>query len=128
MTSTDLVKQLYANFEMGNVPAALALFDPAIEWHECSGMPFMKGDQVFIGPDAVVTNVFMQLPVFYDGFNIAVTEILSAGDKVVMVGYYQGINKISGNAFKANATHVWTIKNGKLAHFFQAVDTAATMR
>ena len=88
----------------------------------------MKGDQVFIGPDAVVTNVFMQLPVFYDGFNIAVTEILSAGDKVVMVGYYQGINKISGNAFKANATHVWTIKNGKLAHFFQAVDTAATMR
>ncbi len=128
MTNKDLVKQAYSNFETGDVPAVLALFDPAIEWHECSGMPFMKGDSVFIGPDAVVTNVFMQLPVFYEGFNIAVTEILGEGDKVVMVGYYQGINKKTGNAFKANATHVWTVKNGKMAHFFQAVDTVATMR
>jgi hypothetical protein len=51
MTNTDLVKQLYANFASGNVPAALALFDPAIEWYECSGMPFIKEDGYFTGPD-----------------------------------------------------------------------------
>lgn len=128
MTNTDLVKQMYSNFVTGNVPAVLAIFDPAIEWHECIGMPFVKGDGVFIGPDAIVTNVFMQLPVYYDGFNIAATEIFEVEDKVVMVGYYQGTNKASGHAFKANATHVWTVKNGKMTHFFQAVDTAATMR
>lgn len=123
MTNVDLVKQAYSHFATGNVPAVLALFDPAIEWHECKGMPFVKGDGIFIGPDAIVTNVFMQLPVFFDGFNIAVNEIFGAEDKVVMVGYYQGTNKATGNPFKANATHVWTVKNGKLAHFFQAVDT-----
>jgi ketosteroid isomerase-like protein len=125
MTNVNLVKEAYANFATGNVPAVLALFDPAIEWRECKGMPFVKGDGIFIGPEAVVANVFMQLPASFDGFNIAVTDIFGADDKVVMQGYYQGTNKATGNVFKANATHVWTVKDGKLAQFFQAVDTAS---
>ncbi|MBW6459834.1 MAG: nuclear transport factor 2 family protein [Bacteroidales bacterium] len=124
MTNVDLVKQAYSNFATGNVPGVLDLFDPAIEWHECKGMPFVKGNGHYIGHEAVVTQVFMNLPVFFDGFNIAVNEIFGSDDKVVMVGYYQGTNKATGHAFKANATHVWTIKNSKLAHFLQAVDTA----
>ena len=123
MTNVDIVKLAYSNFATGNVPGVLDLFDPAIEWLECKGMPFVKGDGVYKGQEAVVTNVFMNLPVYFDGFNIAVTEIFGTDNKVVMVGYYQGTNKATGNQFKANATHVWTIKNGKLAHFFQAVDT-----
>ena len=124
MNNTDIVKEAYANFATGNVPAVLSLFDPAIEWHECKGMPFVTGDGIFKGVEAVVTNVFMHLPVYFDGFNIAVNGIFGAGDKVVMEGYYQGTNKATGNTFKANATHVWTVTNGKLSHFFQAVDTA----
>lgn len=124
MTNVDLVKQAYSDFATGNVPGVLAIFDPAIEWNECKGMSFVNGDGTFIGTDAVVANVFMQLPVAFDGFNIAVKEVFGVDDKVVMVGYYQGTNKATGNAFKANATHVWTVNNGKLTHFFQAVDTA----
>jgi ketosteroid isomerase-like protein len=124
MTNVDLIKQGYSYFATGNVPGVLALFDPAIEWHECKGMPFVKGDGIYTGHDAIVTNVFMNLPVFFDGFNIAVNEIFGADDKVVMVGYYQGTNKATGKPFKANATHVWTVKDGKAIHFFQAVDTA----
>jgi uncharacterized protein len=128
MTNVELVKQAYSNFATGNVPAVLSLFDASIEWHECKGMPFVNGDGIFTGHEAVVTNVFMNLPVYFDGFNIAVTEIFGTDDKVVMVGYYQGTNKATGNQFKANATHVWTVKNGKLTHFFQAVDTVAIIR
>ena len=124
MTNVEVVKQAYSNFETGNVPAVLALFDPQIEWRECKGMPFVKDDGIYIGSEAVVKNVFMNLPVYFDGFNIAVTEVFGADDKVVMVGYYQGTNKATGHPFKANATHVWTLKDGKLTHFFQAVDTA----
>jgi ketosteroid isomerase-like protein len=124
MTNVDLIKQGYSYFATGNVPGVLALFDPAIEWHECKGMPFVKGDGIYTGHDAIVTNVFMNLPVFFDGFNIAVNEIFGVDDKVVMVGYYQGTNKATGKPFKANATHVWTVKDGKAIRFFQAVDTA----
>lgn len=124
MTNVELVKQAYADFSTGNVPGVLAVFDPAIEWHECKGIPFVNGDGIFIGPNEVVANVFMHIPAYFDGFNIAVSELFGADDKVVMAGYYQGTNKATGNSFKANATHVWTVKNGKLARFFQAVDTA----
>ncbi|MEO5591514.1 MAG: nuclear transport factor 2 family protein [Chitinophagaceae bacterium] len=128
MSNTDLVKAVYTHFSTGNVPAVLALFDPAIEWRECTGVPFVKGDGIFIGPEAVVTNVFMQIGAFYDGFNIAVTDIFASGDKIAMMGYYQGTNKATGHSFKANATHIWTAKNGKLTHFFQAVDTVTLTR
>ena len=123
MTNVELVKQGYSNFATGNVDAVLATFDPTIEWNECKGMPFVKGDGIYKGIEAIVTNVFMNLPVYFDGFNIAVNQIFGADDKVVMVGYYQGTNKATGNSFKANATHVWTIKNGKFVYLFQAVDT-----
>jgi ketosteroid isomerase-like protein len=123
MTNVELIKQGYSYFATGNVEGVLALFDPAIEWHECKGMPFVKDDGIYIGHQAIVTNVFMNLPVYFDGFNIAVNEIFGTDDKVVMAGYYQGTNKATGNSFKANATHVWTVKNGKATHFFQAADT-----
>jgi len=123
MTNVEIVKQGYSYFAAGNVEAVLTLFDPAIEWHECKGMPFVKNDGVFKGHEAIVTNVFMNLPVYFDGFNIAVDQLFGVGEKVVMAGFYQGTNKATGNTFKANATHVWTVKNGKAVHFFQAVDT-----
>jgi hypothetical protein len=123
MTNVDLVKKFYSLSAAGDIATALSLFDPAIEWRECKGMPFVKDDGIYIGPKAIVKNVFMQLPVFFDGFNIAIKEIFGADDKAVMIGYYQGMNKTTGKPFKANATHVWTLKDGKLTEFFQAVDT-----
>jgi hypothetical protein len=39
MTNVDLVKQMYSDFASGNAAVALAVFDPAIEWRECEGMP-----------------------------------------------------------------------------------------
>ena len=125
MTNADLIKQGYADFAAGNVEAALAIYDPAIEWYACTGFPYATGDGIYTGIEAIVTNVFMNIPVHIDGFNIAVTEIFGADDKVVMVGYYQGTYKATGKLFKANATHVWTLKKGKVVRFFQAVDTAA---
>jgi ketosteroid isomerase-like protein len=124
MTNVELVKQMYSDLASGNAPAALAMFDPAIEWRECIGMPFVEDDGVYIGAESIVKNVFMQLPVVFDGFNVEASELFGAEDKVVMVGYYTGTNKATGNPFKANATHVWTVKNGKMIRFFQAVDTA----
>ena len=118
----------YSHFATANVPAILAVFDPVIEWHEYKGMPFVKDDGICIGAEAIVAKVFMNLPVFFDGFNIGVSQIFGADEKVAMSGYYQGRNKATGNPLKANATRVWTVKNGKLTRFFQAVDTASINR
>jgi ketosteroid isomerase-like protein len=76
------------------------------------------------GPDAIVQNVFAQIPAHYDGFHVDIQELCGSGDKVVMVGYYKGVWKATGKAFKANVTHVWTVTEGNITHLFQAADTA----
>ncbi len=127
MTNLEILQQGYKNFAEGNVEAVLAVLDPQIEWNECIGFPFIKGDGISIGPAAVAADVFSQIPVYYDGFNIDIDDLFESGDKVVMVGHYEGVWKPTGKKFRANATHVWTVKDGKSTHFFQAVDTATIM-
>ena len=127
MTNIEILKVGYANFASGNVPAVLENFDSAIEWNACNGVSFIEGDGIFIGTEAIVSNIFMNIPLYYEGFNIDIIEMFAADDKVVMVGYYQGTWKPTGHVFNANATHVWTLKDGKIIRFFQAVDTAEIM-
>ena len=124
MDNVELVKQGYKYFAEGNVEAVLELFHPEMEWNECQGFPYVSGDGLFIGPNAVVQNVFAKIPEYMDGFQVDVQELFGSGDKVVMVGHYKGVWKATGKKFKANATHVWTLKDEKATHFFQAVDTA----
>jgi len=124
MDNVELVARAYKLFGEGDVPAVLEMFDPEIVWDECHGFPNIEGDGIFLGPESVVKEVFAPMPELYDGFSISVDELLGAGDKVVMVGHYDGIWKETGKPFHANATHVWTVKDGKAIKFFQAVDTA----
>jgi ketosteroid isomerase-like protein len=124
MDNVELVKQGYQHFAEGNIEAVLELFHPELEWNECQGFPYISGDGIFIGPNEVVEKVFAKIPENMDGFQVDVQELFGSGDRVVMVGHYKGVWKATGKDFKANATHVWTIKDGKATHFFQAVDTA----
>jgi ketosteroid isomerase-like protein len=127
MTNLELAKQAYQYFADGNIEGVLSLFDPKIEWHECKGFPFIEGDGRFNGPQAVAENIFAMIPEYYDWFKIDIEELIHSDDRVIMAGYYRGVWKQTGHEFKANATHVLTIKNGKLSRFFQAVDTATIL-
>jgi ketosteroid isomerase-like protein len=124
MSNVKLIRQAYEDFAAGNIEAVLSVFDPGIEWRECTGFPFVKGEGISIGPGDVANDVFSQLPVHYDGFRIEITDLIGTEDKVVMQGFYHGTWKPTGKAFKANAVHSWTLKDGKITKFFQAVDTA----
>ena len=124
MNNVELVKQAYQNFAEGKVEEVLALFHPKIVWSECTGFPYVSGDGISIGPNAIVQDVFAQIPQYMDNFQVEIRDLFGSGEKVVMVGYYTGTWKETGKEFKANATHTWTIQDGKGTHFFQAVDTA----
>ncbi len=128
MNSLEVVKKAYSDFDKGNFEGVLAAFDPKIEWRECPGMPFVGGDGIFIGPNAVLEGVMIKIPVYFEKFSIEVSDFISEGDKVVMVGFYVGINKATGNDFRANAINYWKVKDGLLTHFFQAADTATVIR
>jgi ketosteroid isomerase-like protein len=124
MNNVELVKKAYQNFADGKVEDVIAVFHPEIEWNASTGFPYISGDGKYVGPNAIVQNIFTQIPERYDGFDIDVQDLFESGDKVVMVGHYKGVWKETGKQFKANATHIWTVKEGKLTRFFQSVDTA----
>jgi ketosteroid isomerase-like protein len=125
MDNVEIAKQGYQYFAEGNIEAVLGLFNPKIEWRECTGFPFVAGDGIYIGPQTIAQEVFAKIPEHYNDFAVDIQELFGCGDKVVMVGYYRGVWKATRKKFKANATHVWTLKDGKVTHYFQAVDTAA---
>jgi len=124
MNNVELLQHTYQNFAIGNVEAVLAAFHPEIEWSGSKGFPYIPDDVPLVGPNAVVQNVFARIPEFYESFTIDIQELFGSEDKVVMKGYYKGVYKASGKEFKANAAHIWTVKNGKITGYFQAVDTA----
>ena len=124
MNNLELVKQGYQYFAEGNIEALLSLWKEDIVWDECTGFPYVEGDGIFVGANAILEGVLSKIPEYFEDFNVEITDFVDGGDKVVMVGYYVGTYKQTGKKFKANATHVWTINDGKIAKFFQAVDSA----
>lgn len=124
MSNLDLTKQAYQYFAEGNIEKLITLWNEDIIWDECAGFPFVDGDGIFIGAKSIIDGVFSKIPEYLEGFHVEIKELIDGGDKIVMVGYYVGRWKQTGKEFKANATHVWSYKNGKVSHFFQAVDTA----
>jgi ketosteroid isomerase-like protein len=124
MSNLEILKQAYKDFSEGNFAAVTAVWKPDIVWVECAGFPFVEGDGIFVGAQAIIEGVFAHIPEYYEGFNIETTDFVDGGDKIVMVGYYNGTYKSTGKKFKANAMHSWTLKNGKVSHFFQAADSA----
>jgi ketosteroid isomerase-like protein len=122
--NVQMMRDLYAALGRGDMPAVLGAMDPGIEWREAEGNPYEPGGKAWLGPDAVVQNLFMRLATEWDGFTVHAGEFHDAGDVVVVEGRYTGTYKQTGKKLDAQVCHVWKIRDGKVASFQQYVDTA----
>jgi ketosteroid isomerase-like protein len=120
--NVEVVKGLYAAFARGDGGAAMAAMSPDIVWNEAENFPYADKNP-YLGPGAVAAGVFGRIGKDWDGFAVAMDEVLDAGDKVVATGRYRGVCKATGKAIDAQVVHVWTVKDGKLATFQQYADT-----
>ena len=124
MSNVDIISGLYAAFGRGDVPAVLGGMAPDIHWHEAEGNPYRPSGEAWIGPEAVVNNLFMKLAEEWDGFAVHPESFHGAGDVVVVELRYSGTYKATGKDVDAQVCHVWTVKDGKITKFQQYVDTA----
>lgn len=121
MSNSDTVRAAYAAFEVGDVPAVLAVLSDDIEWIEAEGFPTAG---TYRGHDAVVEGVFMPLVQDYEGFTVKPESFVAEGDMVISVGWYEGRYKATGKVARARFAHVWTVRDGKMTRFEQIVDSA----
>ncbi|HSE97609.1 MAG TPA: nuclear transport factor 2 family protein [Blastocatellia bacterium] len=125
MSNLDSIKGLYDSFAKGDVPAVLGFLSPDIRWTEAEGFPY---GGTYIGPDAVLENVFMKLGTEWEGFAAVPDEFIDGGDTVVVLGRYSGKYKATGNSFQADFAHVWKVREGRAVRFVQYTDTLLVHR
>ena len=124
MSNVQSAKDMYAAFARGDIPTVLAGFDPEIEWREAEGNPYKLDGAAWVGPQAVLEQLFMRLGSEWEAFTVTVRTLHDAGEHVVMEGRYTGTYKLSGKSIEAQVCHVLRFRDGKLLSFQQYVDTA----
>ncbi len=118
----EIVRSGYDAFNRNDIPAALALQDPQIEWIEAGGGRAPAG--TFRGPQSIATEVFAKVPQNFDDFRAEPEQFIDAGEHVVVVGRFRGKGK-GGTTLDAPFVHVYQMRNGKSIRFQNYVDAAA---
>ena len=118
-----IIQSAYESFAKADIPAVLAIMDPKVEWNEAENMIY-GNNKPLIGPDAVVSEVFMKIGAEWDNFTIANLQVTNMDNNMVLAtGRYQAKYKKNGAALDAQVAHLWTLKEGKVIRFQQYTDT-----
>jgi ketosteroid isomerase-like protein len=120
--AAEVVKDLYAAFGRGDVPAVMGSFDAAIEWQEAEGFLYAEGNP-YVGPQAIAEGVFGRIIGDVDNFAARPVNIIDGGDTIVAEGRYTGTWRATGTAVDAQFAHVWQVRDGKIVRFQQYTDT-----
>jgi len=121
MSNVDVVNRVYTGFAAGDIGAVVATFADDIEWTEAAGFPYAG---TYVGPDAIVANVFRRLGTEWDGYTAEPDLVIGDGDQVAARGWYWGTYKQTGKPFRARFVHWWTVTDGKIVRFEQVVDSS----
>jgi uncharacterized protein len=116
----DIVRDHYAASARGDIRAMMAEVSPQVRWTEMAGFPCAG---TWIGPQAVVDNVFTVLGQEWDGYRFELERLLDAGDNIVGIGTYHGTFRATGKPMQARVAHVWRLRGGSVVAFEQFTDT-----
>lgn len=117
-----VINRIYEAFGQRDFNAALDLFGPTIEWIAAVNSP-LADRSPYRGLDEVRESVFARIAAGFESLTVRVDEIFSAGDKVVVLGFYDGVYRPNGKRFQAQVAHIWTLAGAKAVKFQQYVDT-----
>ena len=120
-SDVETLRSGYEAFNRADIPAVLNLFDPAIEWQEPGGGDAPRG--TFRGSESVGRDVFAAVPQYFAEFRAEPERFIDAGEHVAVVGRFRGRSK-GGRALDAPFVHVWTMRDGKAARFYNHVEAA----
>jgi len=121
--NVNKVRNMYAAFGKGDIPAVLGGLNPQIEWWEAENFIYAEKNP-YVGPDEVLSGVFIRLGTEWEGFAVSPKALHDAGDTVVAEGYYSGTYKKTGKRVRSQFAHLFTFRDGQVVKFQQYTDTA----
>ena len=105
-----VIEGLYAATGRGDVAAALAVIDPAIEINYRGVVPDLHGRDLH--GHAGIAEVMTTISGEFSDFEATPEEILDAGDEVVVVVFQRGVGRSSGVPVERRVGQVWTVRDG----------------
>jgi hypothetical protein len=122
----QLVQQAYQSVKTGDVRSLLNSLAEAVQWQlpEMENVPFSG---MWHGREQV-GQFFRTVAQTQDVVEFELEEFIAQGDTVVVLGHFSQRIKSTGKVSASAWAHVWTIKDGKITHFREYVDTAAVSR
>jgi uncharacterized protein len=115
-----IVRDHYAASARGDLQAMMADVSPQVRWTEMQGFPCAG---TWIGPQAVIDNVFAVLGAQWDGYRFELERLVDAGETIVGIGSYRGTFRATGKPMQARVAHVWQLQDGRIVAFEQFTDT-----
>jgi uncharacterized protein len=120
MTNLEIIQELYRAFGEKDYNAFLHICTPDLEWIQCEGFP--QG-ATYKGAASVVEGVFNANDERWDKFSFRIDHYLDAGDSVVVIGAYVGLNRQTQKSLCAVATHIYDLVDSKVCRFRMFADT-----
>jgi uncharacterized protein len=108
-----LLKNLYDAFGRGEIPDRSGGDEPEHQLVEAESNPYMPSGEAWVGPDAVLNNLFMKLGAEWDGFSVHPKSFHGAGDSVIVEARYSGTYKATGKSMDTQVCHVWDVKTAR---------------
>ncbi len=121
----ELVEQLYAALAKGDRALLLELMAADFEAEFAQGMPVVDTSRQIRSAEEMIEKAWWALGGAFRVRPEASAWIPCAGDRLLVLGRYVGTARATGREFEANLVHLWTAREGRLAHLWHLTDTAA---
>jgi ketosteroid isomerase-like protein len=122
--NVDVVRSAYEAYNRREPEAVMAAFDPDVDWHVPDSLVW--GAHVH-GLEAVGRFLEDLKPYMGDDHEVAVDDLLDAGDRVVAFVHHRGTAP-GGERYDVPSIMVWTVAGGKLTALYEQLDTLAMSR
>jgi uncharacterized protein len=122
--NTRLAQSAYEAFGRGDIPALAEMMADDIEWVHPGNPSEHPNGGTFKGKEAVL-GWFGALGSSTDFARFEPREFIAQGDKVVSLVDVEATVRATGRTINDREAHLWTFREGKLAHFQIFLDTAA---
>lgn len=109
--NVDIVREAYDAVNRGDLDMAVSCIAPDMEYVASGAVPGPTG--VFMGPEGVkefIAGLYEE----FDEPRADVSELLDAGDQVLVSATARGRGKLSGVETTWDTWQLWTVRNDKL--------------
>lgn len=109
--NVDIVREAYDAVNRGDLDMAVSCIAPDMEYVASGAVPGATG--VFMGPEGVkefIAGLYEE----FDEPRADVSELLDAGDQVLVSATARGRGKLSGVETTWDTWQLWTVRDGKL--------------